>query len=91
VLVSLSTIRHAVFEQTCIYEVGEHPFVTARSFVPYNHCRQHTVTEIARLVANGVFAPGQAFDAALVARARAGVQASNRTPNSIKQFCAACP
>lgn len=91
VLVTLSTIRHAVFEPTCIYEIGEHPFVTARSFVAYNHCRQHTVNEIAKLVANGVFVPGQPFNAALVARARAGLRASKRAPNTIKQFCAACP
>lgn len=91
VLISLSTIRTAVFDESCVFEIGEHPFVIARSFVAYSFTKQMTVPQIARLVQDGTFAPAQAFGAELVARARTGLHNSRRTPNHYKDFCLACP
>ena len=90
-LVCLCTIRQATFDQTCIVQAGEHPFVTSRSYVAYNWAKQQTVVEITRLVQNAGYVPSTPFAPALLARVRAGLVSSNRTPNFIKHFNAQCP
>lgn len=91
VLVSPSTIREATYDQGCIFEIGEHPFFTSRSFVAYRHTKQMTSAQILAAVASGSYAPTAAFNPALLKRARDGLLASFHTPNWAKEFCAACP
>ena len=39
VLVNVSSIRNAPYDNTCILEPGSHPFIKQRSYIAYRHAR----------------------------------------------------
>jgi hypothetical protein len=86
VLVSISTVRLAPFDNTCILQPGAHRVVIARSFAFYKLAEMRTRKELEELASLGVYTPIEPFDPAVVERICAGVLTSPHTRNNIKQF-----
>jgi hypothetical protein len=85
VLVNVSTVRQEIpYDDTCVLEAGSHRFVTARSYVRYQDARVYRASDLARLVAQGVFSPHEPVSADLVQRMKAGLGASPRTKREFK-------
>ncbi|WP_432284133.1 hypothetical protein SLT36_20295 [Aminobacter sp. BA135] len=86
-LVSISSIKDGRFhDPACIIEVGEHPFVTKRSFVEYRLSRIIRCDHIAKCVAGWVFTPKAGVSDELFAKIEAGIEASDFTPKLVTTY-----
>jgi hypothetical protein len=76
-LVSLSSIKEGRFhDPACIIEVGEHPFVTKRSYVEYRLSRIIRCDHITKCVDGWTFTPKADVSDDLYAKIAAGIGAS---------------
>lgn len=82
-LVPLCSVR-AKFDSSCIVEVGEHPFVSHKSFIDYRHARVDAVEDIERKLLSKYFKRGDPADQALLTRIQQGLQLSSRVQRHIK-------
>ena len=86
-LVNLSTIRPGTFhDTTCELQIGEHPFVTAPSYVVYRGAMIQPAERLSRMVDGWVYKAHQDATEQLTARMLAGVGASKFTPRHIKNY-----
>jgi hypothetical protein len=74
-IVNVSTLRLDA-ETTCIISPGEHPFLKHDSYVRYASARRAKVADLAAALRKGLLQPHQPASAALLAKVRAGAQAS---------------
>jgi len=73
-LVNLSTIRKGVhFDPACIVEVGQHPFVTARSYIAYRLARTDHAAHLTKCVDGWTFHQREDVSPQLLARICDGV------------------
>lgn len=84
-IVNVSTVRPGA-EMTCVLQRGEHPFLTKAvgSYVRYLSARQAKATDLARLLKAGSLTPRQPASPALLAKVRAGAQASTLLASELK-------
>ncbi|WP_372993072.1 hypothetical protein [Sulfitobacter sp.] len=86
-LIPISSIKDGVFhDQTCVLDVGEHPFITKPSFVFYRHIQQRSATKISMCLENGDFIAKDSASEALIAKIIAGIPASNFTAPWVLNF-----
>lgn len=86
-LVSLSSVKEGRFhDPSCVIEVGEHPFVTKRSFVEYRVSRILRCDHVVKCVAGWVFTPKAEVSDALFGKIEAGIEASDFTPKLITTY-----
>jgi hypothetical protein len=76
-IVNVSKIRTDA-ETTCVLQKGEHPFLTEAqgSYVRYHSAKQAKITDLDKLINLGKLKPHQPVSPALLAKLRAGAQAS---------------
>ena len=86
VLVGVSTIRKAPYDDTLIIDPGRHPFITNQSYVVYRHARLDSSNKINSHVASQYFIPMESVDDQLLQEITEGVYESRHTPNFIKQL-----
>jgi len=86
VLVGVSTIRNAPYDETCTIEPGKHSFIVEPSFVTYRHARVETANKLLSFVETQYFIPRDPVDNELLAEITAGIYKSKHTPNFIKQL-----
>ncbi len=85
VLVNFSTIRTGLaFDNACIVEPAEHPFVRVRSHVYYRGARIEQARHVEECVASGVYRLHQPVSKNLLARIKAGVQVSRMVAREIR-------
>jgi hypothetical protein len=85
VLVNFSTIRDNVpFDDACPVDVGEHPFITRKSFVQYRYARIDAAEHVRSMVASGAWPHQATCTPELLIKIIAGARRSNRIPNEIK-------
>lgn len=75
-LVNISTIRDGHHNSACIIEAGEHPFVTARSYVVYRLARTDHADHLSRMVDGWTFRQKEDMPADVVDRICEGMLTS---------------
>lgn len=84
-MVSLSTMR-AHSDQTVTIQVGEHPFIQHDTCAVYSDVRRTTVEKLHQAEANRQLARRDGASAQLLGKLRAGLFASSRTPNTMREM-----
>ncbi|HLX53971.1 MAG TPA: hypothetical protein VKR58_08515 [Aquella sp.] len=86
-LVNISTIRDGiVFDDACIIELGEHPFIKNRSFVFYRHARIEESKTLIRKVKNGEFVAHETISDDLYNKIINGLFKSKFVASKFKDF-----
>ena len=85
VLVNLSSIREAPYDDTCILEPGSHPFITQRSYVAYRHARVDRAESLLQKIDASLFTPHEPLDNELLKRVQNGLHASPQTRRFLKE------
>lgn len=89
-LVNLSTIYSGAFyDDTCVVQAGEHPFVKAPSFAVYRSAMIQTGDRLTQMVDGWVYKAHHDATDALTARILAGALASRLTPRHVKNYLSA--
>lgn len=83
VIVNVSTQRPGA-ETTCVLSEGEHPFIQHQSYVRYQSARKVGVPALQAAVKAGLLKPRAAVNAALLAKIKAGAQASPLLPLELR-------
>ncbi|MCC2626032.1 MAG: hypothetical protein K0R14_1905 [Burkholderiales bacterium] len=86
-LVNVSTIRNGIiFDEACIIEPGEHPFIKNRSFIFYRHARLEESKNLIRKVKSGEFIAHEAISDILYNKIAAGLLKSKFLASKFKYF-----
>ncbi len=86
-LLCISTIRPSKYDQTCVVKAGEHPFVTADSYVVYRNARVTDAAHLEHCVNKGDWPLRTPASLPLVQRMCAGIAASKFTPRYVIDYC----
>jgi len=82
-IVNISTKREEA-ELTCILGKGDHPLISHESYVRYASARNPDVAKLQEALKRGLFRPQPAATPALVAKIRAGANASPMLPKNLR-------
>jgi hypothetical protein len=74
------------FDDACILEVGDHPFVQHQSYIDYRFCELRPADEIEAKVQEGTLVPHGDCSIALLRRIIASADASKRISREMKKF-----
>lgn len=85
-LTVMLTTDRGYTDQTCILDVGDHPFIRHRTSVDYKVCSRWRGAKIDELVKTGVAKPRDRMDAAVLERIRAGFFKAGRLPNTFMRI-----
>lgn len=88
VLVMLVTVKEHT-DRTLHLDVGDHPFVRHPSAVDFGTAKYAPAAKLEDALSSGRAMLAEDMSAALLARVRAGLMVSGRTPNDIAEYCRA--
>lgn len=75
------------YDTTCIFQLGEHPFIVRASFAFYRHAQALFANQVEKNIASGIWTPKPPdFDATQVKRLKDGLFASSFTPRDLKNL-----
>lgn len=84
-LVSISSIKpERYFDNACEIAIGEHPFITSKSYVEYRHIQARHTNHIIKCVEGMTFHPKEDFNEALYQRICSGIDHSRHIPRWAK-------
>ena len=86
VLVNVSSVRKAPYDDTCILEPGNHPFIRQRSYIAYRHARVERAESLAQKVNASLFTPHEPLDDELLKRVQNGLYKSPQTRRFLKEI-----
>lgn len=86
VLVGISTIRRARYDDTYVLTAGTHSFVKIDSYVVYRDARIERLSSLAQKVKSGLFKPHDPVTQKILDAARQGLFESKHTRNYLKKF-----
>ena len=89
-MVSISTIRSANHDKTCILAPGEHDFIQDPSYVVYNSCRVEPASKLINGVQQTIFADKGLLDEAVFTRILSGISVSPFTKPFAIEFLEDC-
>jgi hypothetical protein len=84
-LASISKWSNELCDDTCILDKGEHPFITAKSYVLYRKCRIELCETLKDGVESGRLISRDPLDDQPFARVCGGILTSKQTPWKLKQ------
>lgn len=85
-LTVMLTTDRGYTDQTCILDVGDHPFIRHRTSVDYKVCSEWRAAAIDEYVRTGVAKPRDRMDPAVLERIRAGFFKAGRLPNTFMRL-----
>lgn len=85
VLVNVSSIRKAPYDDTCILEPGSHAFIKQRSYIAYRHARIDREDSLIQKVNTSLFRPHDPLDDELLKRIQIGLYKSPQTRRFLKE------
>lgn len=86
-LATLSSVKEGHwYDDTCVLERGEHPFITKKSFIDYSMSRIVSSEKLENGVNDGTFIPKDPVDDTVLDRILSGLMESPRTPRNIQNF-----
>jgi len=86
VLVGISTIRRACYDDTCVLTAGTHSFVKSDSYVVYRDARTERFSSLEQKVKSGLFKPHDPVTQETLVAVRQGLLESKHTRNYLKKF-----
>jgi hypothetical protein len=87
VWVSLSSVKEKRYhDKTCILEVGDHSFITKRTWVKYQQSAIITVDEIRRNFNKGILLENDPLKEQVLSRIVEGLSVSDDTPMRVAEF-----
>ena len=86
VLVNVSSVRKAPYDDTCILESGSHPFIKQRSYIAYRHARVDREERLIQKVSASLFKPHDPLDDELLRRVQNGLYESPQTRRFLKEI-----
>ena len=86
VLVNACSIRKAPYDDTCILESGNHPFITQRSYIAYRHARVDREESLIKKVNASLFTPHKPLDDELLNRVQNGLYKSPQTRRFLREI-----
>lgn len=86
VLVNISSIRKAPYDDTCILEPGSHPFINQRSYIAYRHARVDREESLIQKVNALLFTPHEPLDDELLEQIHNGLYESPQTRRFLKEI-----
>ena len=87
VWVSWSSVKENRFhDRTCLLDVGDHPFITKRTWVNYEHAAIVTVEEIRKNSNRGILVENDPLKEQVINRMVEGLCASDDTPMEVVEF-----
>lgn len=87
VLVNFTSIRdNAPYEDACVVQAGEHPFIRHRSYVTYRYARIESVERIKDLLKKGVFVEKEPCSPELLEKILQGALKSKLISREIKRI-----
>lgn len=88
VLVMLVTVKEHT-DRTLQLQAGDHPFIRHPSAVDFGTAKYAPAAKLEDALSSGRATLAEDMSAALLARVRAGLLASGRTPNDVADYCRA--
>lgn len=88
VLVMLVTVKEHT-DRTVHLDVGDHPFIRHASAVDFGTAKYAPAAKLEDALSSGRATLSEDMSAALLARVRAGLLVSGRTPNDVAGYCRA--
>lgn len=86
-LLNVSSIHEGAFyDDTCVFNGGEHPFIQRRSYVVYRSAQIQPAERIGRMVDGWVYKRHDPATEELANRMLAGVGVSRFTPRFVKEY-----
>lgn len=76
-----------LYDATCVFQPGEHPFIVRASFAFYRHAAVLFATQVEQNIASGIWTPKPPdFDVNQVTRLKVGLFTSPHTPRHMKSL-----
>lgn len=86
-VIMLTTVhRGRYFDQTCIVNAGEHPFVQHESYLLYRKAETPRAQHVRNMLSKGYFRPKDDFSTALFDRIALGIYDSDETTPRIIRY-----
>ncbi|MCH8263315.1 MAG: hypothetical protein IIA77_09800 [Proteobacteria bacterium] len=86
VLVSISTIKKASYDDTCVLTAGTHRFIKVDSYVVYRDARTERLSNLENGVGLGLFKPHDPVTQEILDSVRQGLLDSKHTSKYLKQL-----
>ncbi|NOL51611.1 hypothetical protein [Pelistega suis] len=87
ILVNFTSIRDDVpYDDACVVQAGEHPFIQHKSYVNYRCAREDNIAHINSLLDKGVFVKKEPCSQTLLEKIIAGALKSKRISRQFKQI-----
>jgi hypothetical protein len=85
-LVNFCSHTNALQDATCLFEVGDHPFITNSTYVEYSLATLQLALPLGKLVAADVHRVGAPVSEAVYGKIVEGFRVSQRVPRKILNF-----
>lgn len=83
--VSITTLRENLpYDDACVLEPGEHPFIKHRSYVDYRHTRIDSAEHLEKLITSGYVIQKESCSLVLINKIISGALKSNRISREFK-------
>lgn len=87
ILVNFTSIRDDIpYDDACIIQAGEHPFIQHKSYISYRNARIDSVAHIENLLEKGVFIEKEPCSQKLLEKILQGALKSKRIPREFKRI-----
>jgi len=85
--VSLSSVEgKRYYDDTCLLDVGDHPFISKKTWVSYQHAAITTADKIKKNLDRGLLLENDPLKEQLLNRILKGLEISNDTPREVLDF-----
>ncbi|ROR21707.1 hypothetical protein EC845_2529 [Comamonas sp. BIGb0124] len=86
-MTSVCSIHEGIpYDDACVLDVGEHPFVRHRSYIDYSKSDLYPANDVELKVQQGLYTPHDDFSIALLRRIVACAEDSRRIRKELKRF-----
>ena len=87
VLVNFSSVKEGLrYDESCVVEAGEHPFINKKSFVSYRHARLYPAEQIKQRARSNEWQPHSPCSALLMKKILNGFRISRRLPRYFNEI-----
>lgn len=85
-VVCVESVGEAWSDQSCLIQIGEHPFINKLSWVNYSRSKCWKASRLTAFVDGWVFRQKEELSPELLGKICAGVLKSNHTPRGLKKY-----
>ena len=86
VLINLTSWKPRISDETCVLDVGDHPFIKQKTVVFYREARIAKAGDLEEAEQCDLIYRDDVLDASLLRRIQEGAMQSDQTPRCVKEF-----